>query len=488
MADRPRVLGPIGIRLALGTVGAALAAIGVLATLTLFAARHDVGALALQGEQQTVQAVRRAVTSAYQAGRSWSKTDLAVASTLAARSEARLIVINAKGSRVRVPPPRGVPTPMTPTGPLLSSTVTSGDIRVGTVILHFYRTLPPAQARLRDALIGTVAVGIGLAALLGLGVALVLARWITRPISALSLAVLARAAGDRGVRARTAKGGGELADLANAFDKMVDAVDRQDELRRAVLADVAHELRTPLAILQASTESMSDGVIAPTTANLASVHDEVLRLVRTVEDLATLASAEAASLRMEKQPIDLAAVAASSASLLAPSFEAAGVVLTTDLGPAPTFADPHRFAQVVTNLLSNALKFTGTGGTVAVTTRTSAGWACLEVTDSGVGIPADELDHVFDRFWRGRQVGRIAGTGIGLAVVRALVDASGGQITVTSERLHGSSFSVLLPCARVPSDPGPALPRGETIPLGGGAPEVTGSPEVASASMAVGEE
>ena len=328
----------------------------------------------------------------------------------------------------------------------------------------------------RGALIRTVAGSAALAALFALGVAVIFAHRITRPVTALTRAVRSIASGNHSARVG-ASGRGELAELTTAFDRMADTIARDEELRIAIMADVAHELRTPLSILQAGTESLVDGTLSPTSATLASLHDEVLRLARVVEDLDTLASAEATHLQVNLAAIDLSEPVGQACANVRSLFEDAHVKLETHLGAAPAVGDAHRIQQIVLNLLSNALKFTSAGGTVTVRVHASADLAVLEVADTGIGIPAAELSHVFDRFWRGRQAGRLAGSGIGLAVVRALVEAQGGTIDAHSTPAHGSRFTVRIPRSRrergavaapavsVPGEarPHPSRPRGHVI-------------------------
>ena len=146
---------------------------------------------------------------------------------------------------------------------------------------------------------------------------------------------------------------------------MADTLTAHEQLRRNLVADVAHELRTPVAVLQANTEALLDGLVAHTPEQTASLHEEVLRLGRMVEDLQTLAAAEAAALQLSRQPCDLAQIAAEEAEDWDASFAAAGVSFARRLEPAPVLADPGRLHQVITNLLSNALKFTPPGGQVA---------------------------------------------------------------------------------------------------------------------------
>jgi signal transduction histidine kinase len=307
--------------------------------------------------------------------------------------------------------------------------------------------LAAADQTLRAALLNAIAGAAGLAAVLALLAGLAAARRITRPVERLIGVTRAMGAGDRAARAGPLRAPGELRELATAFDQMADALDRQEQLRRDLAADVAHELRTPIAVLQAEHEALLDGVAEPTPAALASLHEEVLRLGRIVDDLQTLAEADAAALRLARSPADLAGIAAAAAGTLAGRFEAAGITLARDLRPVHVLADAGRLHQVVTNLLTNALKFTPVGGRVTISTRPSGGAATLQVTDTGVGIPAQDLPRIFDRFWRGRQAAHVSGSGIGLAVAAELARAHGGQLTAASTHGQGTQMTLTLPRA-----------------------------------------
>jgi signal transduction histidine kinase len=228
---------------------------------------------------------------------------------------------------------------------------------------------------------------------------------------------------------------------------MADAVGREDELRRALVADVAHELRTPISVLQASSEALLDGVVEPTREAISSIHDEILRLGTRVEDLQVLASAEAAGLRMTVHAVDLARVAGDAATALAPRFEAAQVKLLTELEPVTVSGDATRLHQIVTNLLTNVIKFTPPGGSARVEVVPAGRTGRLIVTDSGPGIGTDELSHIFDRFWRSDMAASTAGSGIGLAVVAELVKAHRGTIDTDSEPGRGTTFTISLPRA-----------------------------------------
>ena len=226
---------------------------------------------------------------------------------------------------------------------------------------------------------------------------------------------------------------------------MADAISREDELRRALIADVAHELRTPISVLQASSEALIDGVVEPTSGVLSSMHDEVLRLGTRVEDLQVLASAEAAGLRMVVESVDLARVAGEAAAALAPRFAEANIALVTDLEPVRVSGDPARLHQIVSNLLENVLKFTPAGGTARLEVASTPSTGYVKVADSGPGMSAEELSHIFDRFWRGTGAAATAGSGIGLAVVHELVKAHRGAIETHSEPGEGTTFLISLP-------------------------------------------
>ena len=323
--------------------------------------------------------------------------------------------------------------------------VVVGGKTVGTATFRFPKNaLPPAERRLRDALTRTTALGVAIAVAVALLVGFLVADGITRPLRRLTDAVRRLGAGDRSARANLAAPG-ELGELGAAVDRMAANLEREDELRRALTADVAHELRTPVTILAAQCEAILDGVAEPSAEHLSSLYEEVLRLGRVIEDLESLASAEAAGLRLERGPVELDRVAARAAELLAPQFEAAEVELKTHLAPAVVDGDEQRLAQVARNLLVNALKFTPAGGRVEIEVEASDGTARFAVSDSGSGIAADELPHVFERFWRGAGARETAGSGVGLAVVDELVRAHGGSVTAASEPGRGSTFTVELP-------------------------------------------
>jgi two-component system, OmpR family, sensor histidine kinase BaeS len=278
------------------------------------------------------------------------------------------------------------------------------------------------------------------------------------------MAALGRAAdGDFSARVPE-RGSPEGRTLARAFNTMAERLQRDDERRRALLTDISHELRTPLAVLQGTLEGMLDGVYARDTEHLALSLEGTQTLARLVEDLRTLATAESAALRLTKAPVDLAVLAKDALAAFQDQAAAAGVTLAfvQEAEPAsitswpaspppggPTApvveADPERLRQVLNNLISNALRYTPPGGTVRVRCyEVDAARAGLAVDDTGTGIPAEDLPHVFDRFYKSKDS---RGSGLGLAIAKSLVEAHGGEISAVSPSAagRGTSVRIVLP-------------------------------------------
>ncbi len=442
--------GALAARLALAFVVVALVAIGLLAGLTIVAARSSVDSLVAAQRAQSIADITAGLGDAYQQAGGWAGADLRPAAALTAGAGARLDVRDVTG--------RAVPSPVLAMqqlmnrggsdagdGPAVAARVVVAGQPVGTAEIGFPAGAPAAAARVRDALIQTVAIGAALGVTVALVVAVAIAKRITRPLAVLTNATRRLSTGDSDARVGPTSGPREITELGTAFDRMADTLQQQDTLRRALVTDVAHELRTPVTILQASCEEMADGLVEPTRERLASLHQEVLRLGRVVEDLEHLAAAEAARLQLDRRPVDLAAVTAQALDLLRPHAHSSGVTVRDRLHPAELSGDPDRLHQVATNLLANAIKFTPPGGTVTVSVGVDGPLAELVVTDTGPGIDPDELPHVFDRFWRGRAAIGTPGSGVGLTVVAELVRAHGGRVDVTASPGTGATFTARFP-------------------------------------------
>jgi two-component system, OmpR family, sensor histidine kinase BaeS len=280
---------------------------------------------------------------------------------------------------------------------------------------------------------------------------------LVRPLRALTRAAERMEDGDVSARVKV-RGGDELGRLSAAFNAMSQRREQLEEVRRAMVSDVAHELRTPLSNIRGWLEAVEDGVVASDDVLVASLLEEALLLQHIIDDLRDLSAADAGELRLSKEPLDVRDVLAQTATAQRASAETAGVALRVagpgDPGGAPervrVVADPVRLRQVVGNLVSNAIRHTSEGGTVTLSARASREWAFIEVTDTGTGMTPDELQHVFDRFWRAeksrsRQTG---GSGLGLSIVRKLTEAHGGEVTATSTPGEGSTFTLRLPRPR----------------------------------------
>jgi len=433
----------LGLRLALAFLSVALAAVALLAGLTAALAAADVAALTSQQRTDLTSAIAAAAAAAWDHTDSWASADLSPVLDLATRTGAEAQIRDQAGHVVTSSPGFAAQS----AAPQQTAAVLVNGSPVGEAVVRFINSgLASADHALQSDLLRAIFGAAGLAAVLALLTGLVMARRITRPVERIIAVTRAMGRGDHAARVGEVAAPGELRELATAFDHMADMRDRQDQLRRDLVADVAHELRTPIAVLQAGHEALLDGITEPTPDQLASLRDEVLRLARMVGDLQTLAAADAAALHLTRRPCDLAGIAGAAADSLAGQFEAAGILLERRLTAVGIDADPRWLHQVVTNLLTNALKFTPAGGRVTIAAGPSgAREAVLTVTDTGTGIPADELPRIFDRFWRGRQAAQVSGSGIGLAVAAELARAHDGQLAARSQPGQGTVLSLTLP-------------------------------------------
>jgi two-component system, OmpR family, sensor histidine kinase BaeS len=271
---------------------------------------------------------------------------------------------------------------------------------------------------------------------------------LTRPLRRLADAAKRIERGKLDARVQP-EGTPETAALGRAFNRLAETLEHEEQIRRAAAADVAHELRTPLAGIVSRIEAAQDGVLADEQRNLAAIHAEALRLSQLVDDLGKLAEAEQPGLTLHKQPVDLGALLAERVDVHREQLAVKSVALEQRIEPAHVYGDPGRLAQILDNLLSNALRYTPSGGKISVELTQPNAKAILVIADSGVGIAGEDLPYIFERFWRGEQsrARHTGGAGIGLAIVRELVRAHDGRIDVQSKPSQGSRFTVSLPAA-----------------------------------------
>jgi two-component system OmpR family sensor kinase/two-component system sensor histidine kinase BaeS len=290
--------------------------------------------------------------------------------------------------------------------------------------------------------VGFVALVIGAGALVFAGRAL---RRTAVPIGDMMDAARRVADGDYSARVRE-RGPREVRSLARAFNSMAQRLQTTDEQRRNLLADVTHELRTPLTVIQGNLEGLIDGVYPADEAHLKSILDETRILSRLIDDLRTLALAESGALVLQKEPTDFAMLVAETVSSFQGQADAASVALSAECAPdLPLLdVDPARMREVLANLIANALRYTPHGGEIRVRCSLGKGGkqVVVAVEDTGAGIAADELPHIFDRFYRARDS---RGMGLGLAIAKNLVTAHGGEIHAESEPGQGTTIHFSLP-------------------------------------------
>lgn len=306
--------------------------------------------------------------------------------------------------------------------------------------------------------------GCGLALALPL-LAVVLAvrtfRRVANPLAAIMNAADAVAEGDLSVRVPEFPRRNEFTRLAHSFNNMTAELERADQQRRSLTADVAHELRTPLHIIQGNLEGVLDGVYEPTPEHIEATLDETRLLARLVEDLHTLSLADAGQLPLKMEPVDVADLLADVATSFSVQAAAQGVELRVETAVLPPNThiqgDAGRLDQMLSNLMVNALRHTVRDGRITLSAKLVDDGVQIQVTDTGEGIPEEDLPFVFERFWRGdraRTHSGGAGGGLGLAIVKQMVVAHNGQISVSSTPNQATTFTLTFP----KNEESPSLP------------------------------
>jgi two-component system, OmpR family, sensor histidine kinase BaeS len=301
-------------------------------------------------------------------------------------------------------------------------------------------------ARIREAIIYSAIGATGLALLLGI----VLARTLTHPLRELTTATQAVARGALG-RQVAVRSRDELGALAESFNQMSADLAHASTLRRQMTADIAHDLRTPLSVILGYTEALREGKLPPDQEMFETLHTEAQHLQRLVDDLRTLSLADAGELPLTRQPIAPVLLLERIAVAYKTQAQDRGVALDVRAAremPAID-VDPERMAQVLGNLLSNALRYTPGGGRITLAVDSRGGTVELRVEDTGAGIAPDDLPLVFERFYRGDESrhGSDGSSGLGLAIARSIVEAHGGTIGVASAPGRGTTFTITLPAA-----------------------------------------
>jgi signal transduction histidine kinase len=450
----------------------AVGAVGILASR---AAATELDVYVTSGAQARAGAYAPTLADYYSENQGWAGIQDALLTTFAYQPMGRGMgamrgqgMMAGLGFRVVVGDAAGVVIGDTGTGARLgrrltaaelaaSVPITAGERQVGSVLV--VTEASEVNARLAEQFRQSVARSVLIAGLvvglLAVVVAFLLSRQILAPLGRLGAAAHRIAGGDLSQRV-TVSGRDEVGDLGQTFNTMAASLEKQEELRQHLMADVAHELRTPLSVIRGNLEALLDGVHPLTQENVAAILDEVLLLGRLTEDLRELAQAEAGRLPLHRQTLDLSELTARMAGSLGPLAQERGVTLAFDVSETLPAVDGdwQRLSQVFHNLLGNALRHTPAGGMVRISAAPAADGRFVSVTvaDTGGGIAPEDLPFVFDRFYQGDKARRRddAGSGLGLSIVRQLVEAHGGTIQVESGVGQGTRFTFTLPIATDP--------------------------------------
>jgi signal transduction histidine kinase len=328
----------------------------------------------------------------------------------------------------------------------------------GIIILAYYEPLDiPSPQQVQQSFIASVNqsiyIAILVAGLLAVILTLIFSHSIVSPIDALTRAAQKMEHGDLSQRVN-AKFEGEIGQLAQAFNAMADSLQRVEQLRRNMVNDVAHELRTPLSNLRGYLEAMQDGIVDPTPENISSLHQEVMLLNRLVDDLQELAMVEAGQLRLNILPIDLEAEVEKTIAITQPEADIKGISLKANIPPdMPLLSvDPERLKQVLRNLLENSLAYTPQNGNISIEAHPQNGLVQVSVQDNGIGIAPEHLPYVFERFYRAdrSRTRSTGGAGLGLAIVKKIIEAHGGQVSIESMLEKGTTITFTLPTTMAP--------------------------------------
>jgi signal transduction histidine kinase len=292
--------------------------------------------------------------------------------------------------------------------------------------------------------------GACLAVVVAFLITLFLSRRILSPVKELRSAAQRLGKGDFSQRVDI-KDKSEIGDLASSFNSMAGNLQRDEQLRQHMVSDIAHELRSPLTNVRGYLEAINDGVMQPDKATISSIYDETVLLSRLIDDLQELSLAEAGELKLYCQPEDIAELVKQSITAIQAKASEKGLEVSSHLPPGlpPVNIDFLRIRQVLLNLLENALAHTPAGGRINIAAKLNAGFVEVSVSDTGEGIPADEINNIFERFHRvdksrSRSTG---GSGLGLTIAMYIVEEHKGKIRVESEPGKGSSFKFTLPVA-----------------------------------------
>ncbi len=448
----------LGTRFSIAFAAVALAT-ALIAALTLTATwQRQFEDYVQRGVQERADAAAAVLAREYERAGSWSAVTFVELAHFGMLGDARVQVLDAEGNLIAWS--RGaMGRTMMGGSPLEGAQVTAESVimvdgeLVGRVSVAQLR--PGGMYSERDerfqraSLVGLTSAGV-IAVLLASIAGIAYARGIARPIEAVTRVADALRRGER--EARTGMTGGDpVTDLGQTLDQMADALEAERRFERQLTADVAHELRTPLQAIQATVEAMQDGVLPSDEERLGLIHDETVRLGRLAGSILELSALERGSALLSLREGDVAEPVAVAVEASRALMESTGHSLEERFESGVVARiDGERLTQAVGNLLSNAARYTPAGGVVRVTVTREAADAVIEVADSGMGVAPEDRERVFTRFWRADPARSRAsgGLGIGLAVVREIVERHGGTVAVGVSDLGGAVFTIRIPLAR----------------------------------------
>jgi signal transduction histidine kinase len=435
-------------RLLMSFILVIVVAIGTTSLFAGFALRGSVQQYEQQLNQAQLVRTERLLISHYIGNRGWTGVQ-PVIDQIGAMFERRIILTNDTGIVVGDSQKELVGQKYAPKGEVNVIQPRAGGLTVGTIYIGPEQNNPVSS--LINAINLFLIIGGILAIILATILTIILSRRISKPIQSLALAANRVGEGDLSHRVAIMDKG-EVGELAINFNNMANSLEMAEQLRRNMVTDVAHELRTPVSNIRGQVEAIKDKLLEPDIKTLDSIHEEVMLLSRLIDDLQDLTLAEAGKLSIIQQPENINLLVQKTVELMQPKGKDTGISINAKVPEKISSGniDQHRIRQVLRNLINNAIVHTHNGGTITVSVSELDDWIEISVIDTGEGIPPEDTPLIFERFYRAdkSRARSSGGTGLGLTIARRLVETHGGKISVESKLDEGSRFFFTIPVAK----------------------------------------